>query len=178
MARRRTILVLLALVLPVAASSAEARGGYASRSAVGPATTADPLVRALAVAERYWRAVPCGGRITVLADQPLAPGLDPSTDAWVTFGSSRGADDLAAPAATYTDCTISLARWQWPTTATMRGDWPMLCLTVTHEVGHLLGHPHSSRPRSVMAPVFTDESNVPPVCRRTGPASAAHFARG
>jgi hypothetical protein len=41
----------------------------------------------------------------------------------------------------------------------------MFCLTVVHEMGHLLGYPHSLAPGSVMAAVFNDESSVPPICR-------------
>jgi hypothetical protein len=129
------------------------------------------------VAERYWGAVPCGGQVTVLSDQPLAAGLEPTTDGWVAFDSSLGQNDLEAPASTYTQCTISLAHWQWPTVAAMENDWNMFCLTVIHETGHLLGHAHSLIPGSVMAPVFTSEANVPRICRTTRPSSARDAAR-
>ena len=126
-----------------------------------------PVALATAVAEHYWRAVPCGGQIAVLADRRLVPGLDTTTDGWVTFNSSRGANNLDAPAGTYTQCTISLAHWQWPTRTAMANDWNMFCLTVIHEMGHLLGYPHSLAPGNVMAAAFTNESNVPAICRAT-----------
>jgi hypothetical protein len=136
-----------------------------------------PVALAIAVAERYWGAVPCGNQIAVLEDMPLAAGLDPTTDAWVTFNSSLGANNLKAPASTYTQCTISIAHWQWPTQTEMANDWNMFCLTMVHEMGHLLGHPHSAAPNSVMAPEFTDESNVPQICRATRPPVAGVAGR-
>ncbi|HST32067.1 MAG TPA: matrixin family metalloprotease [Solirubrobacteraceae bacterium] len=171
--------LLAALALPttaVAKSTLAGRHGHtaaaagvrhvrAQRAATDRLAARDPAGLATTLAERYWGAVPCGGQVAVLSAQPLAAGTDATTDAWVTFQSPLGANDLQAPASTYTACTISLARWQWPTRARQAADWNMLCLTVVHELGHLLGHPHSLAPGSVMAAVFTDEENVPAICR-------------
>jgi hypothetical protein len=129
-----------------------------------------PLDVAADVGARYWGAVPCGGQVKVLARRPLAAGLDPATDAWVTFDTPLGANNLAAPAGSYTNCTIAFARRRWPTTASMRADWGIFCATMTHELGHLLGHQHDETPGSVMAPVFTDYSSVPALCRAARPA--------
>ncbi len=146
-------------------SQAADRHAVARRAALGSLAARDPATLATSLAERYWGAVPCGGTVAVLENQPLAAGMAAQTDGWVTFESSLGANDLDAPAATYTLCTISLAHWQWPTDRRIAADWNMFCLTVVHEMGHLLGHPHSTVPGSVMAPVFTDESSVPAICR-------------
>lgn len=135
------------------------------------------LNAAAAVARRYWGAVACQGRVKVLAQRPLAPGLDPGSDAWVTFDSALGANNLAAPASGYTNCTIAFGRSRWPTPASMQEDWDVFCLTMIHEVGHLLGHSHDSTPGSVMAPVFTSLSSVPAICRATRPARTAGSAQ-
>jgi Matrixin len=167
-----TVLFAAALFLP---ASSDAHGLHAHHRhvsatprrhmSVGKLATRDPVILASAVAERFWGAVPCHGQLAVLINRPLVAGLDQTTDGWVMFDSSLGQNNLAAPASTYTQCTISLARWQWPTRTSIENDWNMFCLTVIHEMGHLLGHPHSSTAGSVMAPVFTNESNVPVICR-------------
>jgi hypothetical protein len=148
-----------------AAAAAGVRHVRAQRAAVDRLAARDPAGLATTLAERYWGAVPCGGQLAVLTAQQLPAGSDSTTDGWVTFESSLGANNLQAPPSTYTACTISLARWQWPTRARQAADWNMLCLTVVHEMGHLLGHPHSLAPGSVMAPEFTNEEDVPAICR-------------
>jgi hypothetical protein len=123
---------------------------------------------AAGIAQRYWGAVPCGGQVTIVAQRSLTVGAESGTDAWVTFDSPLGANNLTAAATTYSSCTIAFGRSRWPTTASMREDFDMLCLTMVHELGHLLGHVHDAMPGSVMAPVFTDYSGEPAMCRTAG----------
>jgi Matrixin len=151
------LLILAALVAALAVPA----------SAAGKTPVRNPSTTAAAIAEGYWGAVPCGGQITIVANARLATGLDAATDGWVTFNSALGADNLNAPASTYSHCRISLAHWRWASWKDMESDWGMFCLTVVHEMGHLLGHKHSLTPGSVMAPVFKSDANVPKVCNAT-----------
>jgi hypothetical protein len=158
----------LAAALAVPATAAASSGhGAARRTAVARAKAPTPISAAAAVGRRYWGAVPCNGEVTIRAQRSVPAGMDPTTDAWVTFDSSLGANNLAAPATSYTNCTIAFARWRWSTSASMLEDWDIFCTTMTHELGHLLGRQHDSTPGSVMAPVFTDQSSVPAMCVTT-----------
>ncbi len=151
---------MLGLVLPAVVEA---------RSAPLPDKASAVLGLAAGIAQRYWGAIPCDGHVTIVAQRSLTVGADAGTDAWVTFDSPSGANNLTAPADTYANCTIAFGRSRWPTTASMREDWDMLCLTMVHEMGHLLGHVHDTTPGSVMAPVFTDYSSEPSTCRKPGP---------
>jgi hypothetical protein len=170
MALFRTFVVaalLATLAVPGAAGAAQ-RAPKPTR-----VSAPSPLAAATDAATRYWSAVPCNGHVKVVARQPLAKGADPTTDAWVTFDSSLGANNLAAPAGSYSNCTISFGSFRWPAASSMSEDWELLCTTMVHEVGHLLGRAHDLTPGSVMAPVFTDRSSVPSVCRAAARARAA-----
>ncbi len=193
---RLLLIASLAAALLLPAATATAAGGAgpgrkhssahthrhtaAKPPAHAKAATLDPVVLATTLAERYWGSVPCAGQVSIRTAQPLAAGLEATTDAWVTFESALGANDLQAPASSYSQCVISLAAWQWPTRRAMASDWNMFCLTVIHETGHLLGKPHSPTPGSVMAPVFTDESSVPAICseQQTKVEAAADLLHG
>ena len=173
MARSRILtaaLIVMALAVPAAADASERSSDLAPRATVTRAKAPAPLTVAASVARRYWGAAACGGRVKVLAQRSVAAGLEPDSDAWVTFDSSLGRNNLAAPAAGYTNCVIALARWRWPTTSSMIEDWDILCATMVHETGHLLGRVHESTTGSVMVPVFNDYSSVPAACRSARPA--------
>ena len=132
-----------------------------------------PVRAAAIVARRYWAAVPCKGQIKVLTKRPRPSGLGPASAAWVTFKSSLGPGNVDAPPSSYSDCVITFARWRWPTSTSMRQDWDLFCATMTHELGHLLGHSHNLAPASIMTPAFTDLSSVPTICRATRPIRSA-----
>ena len=131
-----------------------------------------PIALATSIAGRYWGAVPCQGHISVIIKQPVPPQLELDSDAWVTFNSSLGANNLAAPASSYTNCSIGLGNRRWPTISSMYQDWDMLCMTMTHEFGHLLGYPHNTTPGNVMNPVFTNYSSEPQLCQTDRPIGA------
>jgi hypothetical protein len=134
-------------------------------ASAGAAAPQRPLARAATLAAAYWGAAPCGDAIEILARQSLPQAVAADSDAWVTFETPLGPNDLSAAAGDYTACTIAFARSRWPTRTSMRQDWDLLCMTMIHEYGHLLGHVHDTAFGSVMVPVFTDYTSEPQTCR-------------
>jgi Matrixin len=160
---RKTRLATIAAIAILTAVPTTA--ATASQPTKAPST----IALATSIAGRFWGTVPCGGKIKILTRQSVPSNVQRDADAWVTFNSSLGANNLTAPATTYTNCAVHLGRYRWPTTASMTQDWDMLCMTMTHEFGHLLGHPHNTAPGNVMNPVFMNYSSEPRLCRTDRP---------
>lgn len=165
---------LIGVVALSVTATVPAVAGAAQRGAGVPRATAPALLAAAAVVgERHWKAAPCQGHVELRAQRSPTGGVDPTADAWATFDTAQGANDLGAPPSSYTHCSVSFSRERWPTAASMREDWDLMCTTMTHELGHLLGLAHDSTPGSVMAPMFTDRSSLLGACRATRPARSA-----
>jgi hypothetical protein len=94
----------------------------------------------------------------------LHPALARATRYWhhplpacIQISQRRLPDDDVADA-TMGDCRIFYAKGH-------RWRWPVFCQATIHEVGHLLGHPHSRDRHNVMYPETSPE-NRPVICKR------------
>lgn len=94
----------------------------------GHATT-DPVALALKLAERYWHAAPCGGRITVVSSR-----MEPAE---VDVGSEPRGRVLMWTA--LDSCTITVLAHDWPSWPADDEQFQWFCDGITHELGHVLG---------------------------------------
>ena len=160
---------MLALVVPLLTQGAEravagSAGSVTARAAVhtpvaapdvrfavgGPAIT-----EARRLAEQHWGTAPCGGNVEIAwasldADTNATAGWRNPTDAWNNAGENF-------------DCRVEF-------NAGADYDWPKLCTVMTHELGHLVGQPHSDRPGELMSPIYTDPL---PACNGPEPGAPA-----
>ena len=161
---------LAAATLITLLAAAPSAAGATNQTTRRPA----PVALASSSAACFWGTVPCDDRLKIVTQQSVPSTIvQHDADAWVdVLDSPAGANNLTAPAASYTSCTVHLGRHRWPTRSSMIQDWDMLCMTMTHEFGHLLGHPHNTAPGSVTNPVFTNYSSEPLLCRRDRPTGS------
>ncbi len=77
---------------------------FASAASVAGAAT--PQALAVSIAQQHWAASPCDGDVKILTRQRGGGGHD----AWVTFATPIGDNNLSADAATYTELRRSPSR--------------------------------------------------------------------
>jgi len=110
----------------------------------------NPIAVAEHIAAGYWGTTPCGGAITI-THAPETPELEAGwlalyghashAESWSSWVSPDGANSKAAPASTFTNCTITFNSTRWPSEAVEDTWFVELCSDMVHEYGNLLGLP-------------------------------------
>ena len=113
------------------------------------------MVEARRLAEQHWGTSPCGGNVDIAwtqleADTNATAAWRNPTDAWNNAGANF-------------DCRIEF-------NVAADYDWPKLCTVMTHEMGHLVGQPHSERAGELMSPLYTEPL---PACTGGEPGAPA-----
>ena len=150
--------IIAGLLAPLFAGDGSVRGTAGSATARAAVDTPDApapsarfavegpaIAAARPVAEQHWGKAPCGGNVVVTWAQ-----LDPDTNATAAW---RNPTDAWNNAGENFDCHIEF-------NADSDYDWPKLCTVMTHEVGHLVGNPHSEAAGELMSPVYSEPLEV------------------
>jgi hypothetical protein len=149
-ARMRALLAALIATSIVGVAPAAAQSPAERFPADGP-----DMARAVEIAASFWNTRPCGGTVALRWDR-----LQAGTRAEASWQNYK--DPWANPLGNF-DCSITF-------NTAMPFEWPDLCTTVVHEIGHLLGRQHSDDPDSVMHEEATHEV---PACGGTATARSA-----
>lgn len=154
--------LLSAIIAPAAIAQAPVSAPAAQRYAVG-----SPAMQvAQDLAREHWGIDPCGGQVEVVwgEDEPTINARAFWTNPVATYGA---ADRNGA-------CRIVL-------NARLAFTWAKLCTVITHEYGHLAGHPHGADGADVMSPIYraplavcagTPDPAAPPQAAVAQPAAA------
>jgi hypothetical protein len=146
-----TIVLATALLVPAAAdaqgsgahrphsSSATHRTvthrGVTRRASTPPAST-DPVALSLKLAEQYWHGVPACGTPTIVTSAQQLPN-----SAYETVTSPEPANSVVEMWTEVQKCTITINASLWPSWRADDESFQWFCDAMTHEVGHLFGHP-------------------------------------
>lgn len=146
-----------ALLLPASAMAA------ASRPAQPPTT--NPVALSLQLAERYWQGTPACGTPTIVTSSQQLPDAG--------YESVTSPEPAKSVVEMWTDvqtCTITINASLWGSWHEDDEFFQWFCDAMTHEVGHLFGHPDGGQtnPSSITYPFLSSTSpnfNSVPECQ-------------
>jgi hypothetical protein len=175
-----TIALATALLIP-AAADAEGSGarrphsssathrtvthrGVTRRASTPPAST-DPVALSLKLAEQYWHGVPACGTPTIVTSAQQLPN-----SVYETVTSPEPADSVVEMWTEVQKCTITINASLWPSWHADDEAFQWFCDAMTHEVGHLFGHPDGGQtnPALITYPFLNGTSpnfNSVPQCK-------------
>jgi hypothetical protein len=164
-----TLVALVAILLsPADGVQAEvvAISPIAAHAAHPHARTTNPVALSLRIAERYWRATPCGGDIAVNHGTPPSRIESGVAEPLVASGVAI----VTAWSTGLEPCIVTLNNELWPNEKVEDEHFEWFCLVMTHELGHFLGHRDNEQhdPRSIEYPLLSPETpnwNAVPGCQ-------------
>jgi hypothetical protein len=149
--------LLPALLLPLTLSAALLLPASASASTSKPPQrpTTNPVALALGLAERYWHGAPPCGTPTIRTSTRQLPTSD--------YESTTSPEPASSVVEMWTEaqkCTITINTSLWPSWHQDDEFFQWFCDAMTHEVGHLFGHPDSGQtnPSSITYPFLSSAS--------------------
>lgn len=151
--------VILAATLLLPASA----GARTRRSAQHPTT--NPVALSLQLAERYWQGAPACGTPTIVTSSQQLPD-----SSYESVTSPEPAESVVEMWTDVQTCTITINASVWPSWQEDDEFFQWFCDSMTHEVGHLFGHPDGGQtnPSSITYPFLSSTSpnfNSVPECR-------------
>jgi hypothetical protein len=177
-----TIALATALLLP---ASAEAHGGRsgathrraATQTTAAPPSSTNPVTLALQLAERYWGGVPACGTPTIVTSPHQL-----SNSAYETVTNPEPENTVVEMWTEVQSCTITINASLWGSWRQDDESFQWFCDAMTHEVGHLFGHPDGGQtnPALITYPFLDGTSpnfNSVPQCRNVALAYGSEEIR-
>jgi hypothetical protein len=127
--------------------------------------TTDPVALSLKLAEQYWHGVPACGTPTIL----MSPHQLPNSD-YESVTSPEPKHSVVEMWTEVQKCTITINASLWGSWHQDDESFQWFCDAMTHEVGHLFGHPDGGQtnPLSITYPFLNAASpnfNSVPECK-------------
>lgn len=128
-------------------------------------TTTDPVALSLKLAERYWGGTPACGTPTVITSPKQLPD-----SAYERVTSPEPSGSVVEMWTEVQSCTITINAGLWKSWQEEDDSFQWFCDAMTHEVGHLFGHPDGGQtdPSSITYPYLSNRSpnfNSVPDCK-------------